>query len=231
MWAGLGLAAELGVNVYQGLSIGAVGRFEAYLNHNADIIANDPQVCRRQSGAATPCYGTTGRGQFGGLGLLRARYQFRRTSVFRPYLHADVGGGAWRGALNIDGSKPAAGSFTGAEQFQPTDVCSATFNGMSGQDAQPPGCSSIGTEKGFNNQDATLRRTMMGSPNKLNRVCPTDGPCIDSVLMGYGAIGAGAGFYVGSDRVGLNLDLSLIALVGNQFGLLVDVYAGPQIQF
>ena len=54
---------------------------------------------------------------------------------------------------------------------------------------------------------------------------------VAAILMGYGAIGAGAGFYVGSDRVGLNLDLSLIALVGNQFGLLVDVYAGPQIQF
>lgn len=225
IWSGLGLQAELGVFAYQGLSIGAVGRFEAYLNHNADSITNDPMACTRASGGKTPCYGTTGKGQSGGMGMLRLRYQFRRSAVFRPYLHADVGGGVWRGALSIEGSKPSEmGS-----PFQPTDVCSATYNGSTGGDALPAGCSSIANVKGFNNQDPTVRKT---APERaLNRVCPTDGPCTDSVLMGYGALGAGGGFYVGSDRVGLNVDLSMIALVGGQFGFLIDVYAGPQIHF
>ena len=57
--------------------------------------------------------------------FLALRYQFRQGHAFRPYLGiADVGGGEWRGALNIDGSRPAINGAIddNSSAYQPTDV-------------------------------------------------------------------------------------------------------------
>jgi hypothetical protein len=219
IFAGMALRAELGVFAYKGLSIGPSFWFEAYLNHNADSSAG-PQLCTKRDGGMTYCYAPTTKGNFGVLGLAKVRYQFRRNTVFRPYIHFDLGGGTWRGALNIDGS------IDNSSPLQPTDVCSATYNGKLDPDRAPAGCSSVGQVPGYNLQDPRP-----ATPN-LNRVCPTDGPCIDAVLLGNFALGGGAGFYVGGKHAGFSLDGNIILLFGGaQFGALFAFYAGPQFIF
>ena len=233
VWSGVGVRAELGVYLWQGLSLGVSGRFEPYLNHNADSQANSYYTgspCKDSAGAPAPCYATTAKGQFGYMALGKLRYQFRKTpgNIFRPYLHLDVGGGEWRGSLNIDGSRPMAnGSVDGSSPYQPTDVCSAEFNGKTGTERMPPGCNSVGGTPGYNKQDKTVTTV----PTNLNRVCPATGPCVDAVLLGKLLVGGGFGFYVGGRHAGISLDVNLLAAIGDQFGLFIDTYVGPQFNF
>lgn len=227
VWSGIGVRAELGVYLWRGLSLGVSARFEPYLNHNADSQVN---ALNNSSGCSTspgnPCYSPTAKGQFGYAVLGKLRYQFRKNygQYFRPYIHLDVGGGEWRGALNIEGSRPSDPN----SPFQPTDVCSATYSGTP-NNRMPPGCSSVngGTMPGYNlrtNKDNAV-------PSGLNRVCPASGPCIDSVLLGKALVGGGAGFYLGNHRIGISVDFSVLAAVGGQFGLFLETYVGPQIMF
>lgn len=231
IWSGVGVKAEMGVFLWRGLSLGLAGRFEAYLNHNADSNLNafvNPS-CTDAAGKPAPCYATTSKGQFGYMVLGKLRYMFLKQyrQYFRPYVHLDVGGGEWRGALNIDGSRPQLnGAVDAGSPFQPTDVCSASFNGNA-NNRMPPGCNSVGSTPGYNNQD----HTQSAVPVNLNRVCPASGPCIDAVLLGKALVGGGGGFYAGGRHLGISVDLSLLAAVGDQFGLFVDAYIGPQVLF
>lgn len=234
IWGGLGVRAEFGVYMWKGLSLGVSGRFEPYLNHNADSQVNSyyPQAaCKDSNGNPGPCYATTSRGQFGYMVLGKLRYQFRKSygNVFRPYVHLDVGGGEWRGALNIDGSRPmtANGQIDASSPYQPTDVCSAEYNGKTGTERVPANCNSVGGVAGYNKQD----HSQTAVPSSLNRVCPATGPCIDAVLMGKLLVGGGMGFYLGGRHAGISLDANLLAAIGDQFGLFIDVYAGPQFNF
>lgn len=218
IWSGLALRAEFGAFVYKGLSLGASARFEFFLNNNADS-SDTPLKCPPAPDTPTKrCYASTSRGSFGIGVLAKARYTFLQGKMFRPYLHLDAGGGAWRGALNIDGSKSAANP--------PTDVCSATYDGTPGVDAQ--GCSGFRNVPGYNHKD----RAPGGTINDLNKVCPDGTSCIDSVLLGYALLGGGGGFYVGTPRIGLTFDISLLGAVGGaQGGMLLDAYIGPQVTF
>ncbi len=233
VWSGVGVRAELGVFLWQGLSLGVSGRFEPYLNHNADSSVNSyysGSPCKDTANNPAPCYATTAKGQFGYMALGKLRYQFRKTygNIFRPYLHLDVGGGEWRGSLNIDGSRPMAnGTIDASNPYQPTDVCSAEFNGKTGAERMPPGCNSVGGTPGYNKQD----KTVTAVPTNLNRVCPANGPCIDAVLLGKLLVGGGFGFYLGGRHAGISLDINLLAAVGEQFGLFIDTYVGPQFNF
>lgn len=233
VWSGVGVRAELGVYLWKGLSLGVSGRFEPYLNHNADSSVNSyysGSPCKDGANNPAPCYATTARGQFGYMALGKLRYQFRKTvgNVFRPYLHLDVGGGEWRGSLNIDGSRPMAnGMLDASNPYQPTDVCSAEFNGKTGAERMPAGCNSVGGTPGYNKQD----KTVTAVPTNLNRVCPATGPCIDAVLLGKLLVGGGFGFYLGGRHAGISLDVNLLAAVGEQFGLFIDTYVGPQFNF
>jgi hypothetical protein len=228
IWSGLGARIEAGAFVWRGLSIGLSGRFEAYLSHNADSTANTPD-CALNPASKTPCYAPTTRGQFGYMVLGKVRYAFRPGHYFRPYLHLDFGGGEWRGALNIDGSRPTSnGQIDASSPYQPTDLCSAEYNGNP-QNRQPSGCSSVGNQPGYNKQDFTVSNASI--VNNLNRTCPKMGSCIDSVLMGKGFVGIGAGFYLGGRHVGMSVDLNLLTSVGGQFGLFIDTYVGPQVVF
>lgn len=230
IWAGVGLRAELGVYLYRGLSIGASGRFEAYLNHNADSNDNSVNpVCTDSRGNPSTCFGTTTKGQFGFMALGKLRYQFRQGHAFRPYLHVDVGGGEWRGALNIDGSRPTSGGAIDiSSPYQPTDVCSATYNGKTDSTRDPPGCSSIGGNVGYNQRDAAAKAA---PPSNLNHVCPINGSCRDAVSLNKVMVGGGLGFYAGSRHAGLSVDLNVITALGGQFGVIIDTYIGPQFIF
>ena len=231
IWAGLGVRGELGAYLYRGLSLGVSGRFEAFLNHTADSNdnANIKPVCQDSLGNPSPCFGTTTKGQFGFMVLGKLRYQFRQGSAFRPYLHVDVGGGQWRGALNIDGSRPTTGGvIDNSSPYQPTDVCSATYNGKTDSTRKPEGCSSIGGNVGFNQRDAAARDV---APTNLNPVCPKNGSCRDAVLLDKVMVGGGVGFYAGSRHVGLSVDVNIITALGGQFGVLIDTYIGPQFIF
>jgi hypothetical protein len=234
IWSGVGIRAEFGVFVWRGLSIGLSGRFEAFLNHNADsqlngITGTGVTGCPDAAGRPSPCYATTSKGQYGFMILGKFRYMFRKLygNYFRPYVHLDVGGGEWRGALNIDGSRPQLnGQVDTGSPFQPTDVCSATYNGNM-NNKMPAGCNSVASNPGYNLQD----HSMSVIPTNLNRVCPANGPCIDAVLLGKAMIGGGGGFYLGGRRAGISVDLSLITAVSEQFGLFIDAYVSPQINF
>jgi hypothetical protein len=233
IWGGVGVRAEAGVFLWRGLSLGVSGRFEAFLNHNADSQANGytNAACMDSASRPTPCYATTSKGQYGYMVLGKLRYMFRKTygQYFRPYLHLDVGGGEWRGALNIDGARPQLGNGGGVDTgspYNPTDVCSATFNGNT-NNRMPPGCNSVGSAPGYNLQDHTQSTV----PVNLNRVCPMNGPCIDAVLLGKAMVGGGGGFYIGGRHLGVSVDLNLLAAVGDQFGFLIDAYVGPQLIF
>jgi len=238
IWSGVGVRAELGVFVWRGLSIGISGRYEPYLNHNADSQINalsGPGVtgCRDASNQAAPCYATTSKGQFGYMVLGKVRYMFRKNygQYFRPYVHLDVGGGEWRGALNIDGSRPQKAANLGGgvdtdSPFQPTDVCSASYNGQP-NNRMPPGCNSVASVPGYNLQDHSTSQV----PVNLNRVCPANGPCVDAVLLGKALVGGGGGFYAGGRHFGVSFDISLLAAVGEQFGLFIDAFVGPQLMF
>jgi hypothetical protein len=225
IWSGLGLRLEVGGYVWRGLTLGVSARFEPYLNHNADSSENAARLCDGRDGGKVTCYTPTSRGQFGIAVLGKLRYQFLLQRVFRPFVHVGIGGGTWRGALNIDGSKPMSGGMVNeSSPLQPTDLCSATYNGQTGDGRMPPECR--GMSAGYNAQDP---RPV--APN-LNRVCPKDGPCIDAVLLGHALFGVGGGFYAGGKHAGVFLDASLLfAAGGAQFGTLFDVYVGPQFIF
>ncbi|HNN91007.1 MAG TPA: tetratricopeptide repeat protein [Pseudomonadota bacterium] len=233
IWSGLGVRGELGVFLWQGLSLGVSGRFEPYLNHNAESQTNSyypGAACKDASGGPAPCFATTSKGQFGYMALGKLRYQFRKVygNVFRPYIHLDFGGGEWRGSLNIDGSRPMAGGQVDASSpYQPTDLCSAEYNGKTGAERMPSGCNSVGQVAGYNKQD----KTVTAVPTNLNRVCPSTGPCIDAVLLGKLIVGGGLGFYLGGRHAGISVDVNLLAAVGEQFGLFIDTYVGPQFNF
>ena len=231
VWSGVGLKAEVGAYLWRGLSLGVSGRVEVYLNHNADSNANTTtQPCTDSMGRMSPCFATTSRGNFGYMVLGKLRYQFRQGTTFRPHLHVDVGGGEWRGALNIDGSRPRVGDqVDNSSQYQPTDVCSAQYNGKTDASRDPPGCSSIAGNSGYNRQADAASATQTLS--KINRVCPAVGPCVDSVQMNKVFVGGGFGFYAGSRHVGISTDVNLTAAVGGQFGLIIDAYIGPQFIF
>jgi hypothetical protein len=227
-WSGLGVRAEFGAFLWRGLSLGVSGRFEAMLNHNAD--STDPDMknnlCTDSQGRASPCFATTAKGQFGYLVLGKLRYQFSPGKIFRPYIHADIGGGEWRGGLNIDGSRPMKnGAIDTDSTLQPTDQCSAEYNGKTDPERKPAGCTSVGGNIGYNQQ------TTNPSAQYLNRVCPAKGSCVDSVLLGKLFVGAGAGFYVGGRHAGVSLDLNLLTSLSGNTGLLVDAYLGPQFMF
>jgi len=227
-WSGLGVRAEFGAFLWRGLSLGVSGRFEAMLNHNAD--STDPEMknnlCTDSQGRASPCFATTAKGQFGYLVLGKLRYQFSPGKIFRPYIHADIGGGEWRGGLNIDGSRPMKnGAIDTDSTLQPTDQCSAEYNGKTDPERKPAGCTSVGGNVGYNQQ------TTNPSAQYLNRVCPAKGSCVDSVLLGKLFVGAGAGFYVGGRHAGVSLDLNLLTSLSGNTGLLVDAYLGPQFMF
>lgn len=228
IWAGLGIRAEVGAYVWRGLTVGVSGRFEAYLNHNADSSLHAERNCMTGGGQPIPCYTTTSMGNFGVIVLGKLRYQFRRHSIFRPYVHFNIGGGEWRGALNIDGSKPMSGGMIDTRSaLQPTDVCSATYNGRTDEMRDPENCK--GPSPGYNFQNPKPGPT---DNLNLNRVCPAEGPCIDAVLMGRAVLGGGGGFYLGGKHVGLTADLSLLAIFGGaQFGFLTELYLGPQFVF
>ena len=233
IFSGLGVRAELGVFLWRGLSLGVSGRFEPYLNHNADSQQNGlsgPTSCPDAAGRPSPCYATTSKGQFGYMVLGKIRYMFRKRygQYFRPYVHLDVGGGEWRGALNIDGSRPQTnGQVDTSSPFQPTDICSATYNGNI-NNRMPPGCNSVASTPGYNLQDHSNGNLV---PVNLNRVCPANGPCIDAVLLGKVLVGGGGGFYIGGRHLGVSVDLSMLAAVGEQFGFFIDAYVGPQLMF
>ncbi|MBL9006283.1 MAG: tetratricopeptide repeat protein [Myxococcales bacterium] len=233
VWSGVGVRAELGVYLWRGLSLGVSGRFEPYLNHNADSSVHSyysGSPCKDRANNPAPCFATTGKGQFGYMALGKLRYQFRKVpgNVFRPYLHLDIGGGEWRGSLNIDSSRPMANGMVDASNpYQPTDLCSAEFNGKTGAEAMPANCNSVGGTLGYNKQD----KTVTAVPTNLNRVCPANGPCIDAVLLGKLLVGGGFGFYLGGRHAGISLDVNLLAAVGEQFGLFIDTYVGPQFNF
>ena len=110
--------------------------------------------------------------------------------------------------------------------FQPTDVCSATYNGNM-NNKMPPGCNSVASNPGYNLQDHSTNVV----PMNLNRVCPAQGACIDAVLLGKAMVGGGGGFYVGGRRAGFNVDLSLLVAPGDNLGVLIDAYMGPQFNF
>lgn len=228
-WSGLGVRAEFGAFLWRGLSLGVSGRFEALLNHNADSsdAAMKNNLCTDSQGRPSPCFATTAKGQFGYLVLGKLRYQFSPGRVFRPYIHADIGGGEWRGGLNIDGSRPMKnGAVDTDSPLQPTDQCSAEYNGKTTDaERKPAGCTSVGGNIGYNQQSGTP------SAQYLNRVCPTGGSCIDSVVLGKLFVGAGAGFYVGGRHAGVSLDVNLLTSLSGNTGLLIDAYAGPQFLF
>lgn len=224
IFGGLGLRAEVGAYVWKGLSLGVTGRFEVYTGHNADSSENADKLCKSSTGNDIPCYTTTSKGSFGVMVMGKLRYQFRRGSIFRPYVHFDIGGGEWRGALNIDGSKPTDPSSV----LQPTDICSATYNGKTDAERMPENCK--GPSAGYN----SIPDPKPGpkGPVNLNRVCPREGACTDAVLMGRALIGVGGGFYLGGQHAGLSVDLSLIAAVGGaEFGLIPEISVGPQFIF
>ena len=228
-WSGLGVRAEFGAFLWRGLSLGVSGRFEAMLNHNADSSdsAMKNNLCTDSQGRPSPCFATTAKGQFGYLVLGKLRYQFSPGRIFRPYIHADIGGGEWRGGLNIDGSRPMKnGAVDTDSPLQPTDQCSAEYNGKTTDaERKPAGCTSVGGNIGYNQQTGTP------SAQYLNRVCPTGGSCIDSVVLGKLFVGAGAGFYVGGRHAGVSLDVNLLTSLSGNTGLLIDAYAGPQFLF
>jgi len=227
-WGGLGLRAEFGAFLWRGLSLGVSGRFEAYSNHNADSTdaAMKNNLCTDSQGRPSPCFATTAKGQYGYMVLGKLRYQFSPGRIFRPYIHADIGGGEWRGALNIDGSRPVKnGAIDTESPLQPTDQCSAEYNGKADPERKPAGCTSVGGNVGYNQQTGTASATY------VNRVCPTTGSCVDSVLLGKLFVGAGAGFYVGGRHAGVSLDVNLLTSLSGTTGLLLDAYVGPQFMF
>lgn len=229
VWGGLGIGAEIGAYLYRGLSIAVAGRFEALLNHNADSSENGQisPACVDASNKASPCFATTSKGQYGYIILGKLRYQFRQGSVFRPFIHLDAGGGEWRGALNIDGSRPmSGGQVDNSNPYQPTDVCSAQYNGKTDSTRDPANCNSIGGAIGYNRRDTTT-----GAPSNLNRVCPATGPCVDSVALNKIWLGGGLGFYAGGRHVGISLDVNVLGSLGGQSGALIDAYLGPQFIF
>lgn len=230
VWTGLGVRGEVGIFLWKGLSLGASVRFEPYLNHNVDSQENGFVMPACNNGL-NPCYATTDKGRFGSMFLGKLRYQFRKEygKHFRPYVHLDVGGGQWRGALNIEGLRPMTGNQVDpSSPYQPTDLCSAEFNGKQGSERMPAGCNSAGGTPGYNNQSRAMGVPV---PTNLNRVCPVSGPCIDAILFGKILVGGGAGFYFGGRHVGMSLDFNILAAIGDQFGLFVDAYAGPQFNF
>ena len=227
-WSGLGLRAEFGAFLWRGLSLGVSGRFEAMLNHNAD--SSDAEMknnlCVDSQGSPSPCFATTAKGKFGYMVLGKLRYQFSPGKIFRPYIHVDVGGGEWRGALNIDGSRPMKnGAIDTDSPLQPTDQCSAEYNGKADPERKPAGCTSVGGNLGYNQQTSNV------SAQYANRVCPAKGSCVDSVLLGKLFVGAGAGFYVGGRHAGVSLDVNLLTSLSGTTGLLLDAYLGPQFMF
>lgn len=228
LWSGLGLRIEAGAFLWRGLSIGVSGRFEVYSNHNADSAeaAMKNNLCTDSQGRPSPCFAMTAKGQYGYMVLGKLRYQFSPSQVFRPYVHVDIGGGSWRSTLNIDGSRPMkSGAIDIESPFQPTDQCSAEYNGKADPERKPAGCTSVGGNLGYNQQTGTA------SAIYVNRVCPATGSCVDSVLLGRLFIGAGAGFYVGGRHAGISLDVDLLTSLSGTTGLLIDAYLGPQFMF
>lgn len=144
-------------------------------------------------------------------------------------MHVAIGGGRWQAAFNIDSARPTSGGLIdNSSPYQPTDLCSAAFNGKTDFTHDPPGCTSIGGSVGYNQRDASAK---MSPPSNLNRVCPANGPCIDSVPIGNFLIGAGGGLYLGSRHAGAFIEFDLIAPASDQFSLLFNVYVGPQFIF
>jgi len=119
------------------------------------------------------------------------------------------------------------GVIDNSSPYQPTDQCSATYNGKTDTTRNPPTCSSIAGNVGFNSRDMS----QTNPPTNLNRVCPANGPCIDAVNMSNVMFGGGFGFYAGARHVGLSMDFNIITALGGQFGVLLDTYIGPQFIF
>ena len=126
------------------------------LNHNAESQTNSyypGAACKDASGDPAPCFATTSKGQFGYMALGKLRYQFRKVygNVFRPTSTSTSVVGEWRGSLNIDGSRPMAGGQVDASSpYQPTDLCSAEYNGKTGAERMPSGCNSVSQVAGYN---------------------------------------------------------------------------------
>lgn len=234
--SGLGLRAEIGAFLWRGLSIGIAGHFEPYLGNSADSNenANLSPVCQDSRGNPSPCFGTTSKAAYGFtvLGKLRYLFQFRgrHAQWFRPSIHLALGGGEWRANLNIDGSRPANGGvIDNSSPYQPTDQCSATYNGKTDTTRDPPACSSIGGNVGYNQRDSVAKSV---PPTNLNPVCPVNGPCIDSVRLGTFMLSAGAGLYVGGRHAGGLIEFDLTSVLGGQTGgILFYLYGGPEFIF
>lgn len=234
--SGLGLRAEVGAFLWRGLSIGIAGHFEPYLGNNADSYENAylRPACQDSRGNASPCFGTAGKAAYGFMVLGKLRYQFqfhgRRAQWFRPSIHIALGGGEWRAIINIDGSRPTSdGVIDNSSPYQPTDQCSATYNGKTDTSRDPPLCGSIGGNVGYNQRDVTAKSV---PPTNLNPVCPANGSCSDTVLLGAFMISAGAGLYIGGRHAGGFMEFDITSILGNQnSGVLFQAYGGPEFIF
>lgn len=232
LWSGVAVKAEVGAFLWKGLSISLSGQFEPYLNNNAESASLTNGNCSNGLGQMIPCYAVSNRNKFGFLVTGKVRYQFliKRASWFRPYVDVSVGGGGWRGALPIDNVKPKVNGMPDDNSpYQPTDLCSAVYNGKTDGTREPAVCNSVGNRPGYNRLDKTGGQNLI--PTQLNRVCP-NGSCTDSILMGNLALGAGFGFYLGGKHVGLNVEFHATGLFqGKESGALFSAYIGPQIVF
>ncbi|MEO6953534.1 MAG: tetratricopeptide repeat protein [Polyangia bacterium] len=83
------IAVELGGNITNHFSLSVIGRFEVITGANAETRSDGTAL----NGGSTKATGAV-------AGLLRARYRFLE-GRWHPYIHADIGGGEIRNALNL----------------------------------------------------------------------------------------------------------------------------------
>jgi hypothetical protein len=140
-------------------------------------------------------------------GFVRARYRFLDGRV-HPYVHLDLGGGEIRHTLDISVSQ----AMTMQPGFHPlVDRYTAdTYNnGDRALDAQG---------------HPTGQTTAFG----IQRVCPSDTSCSDTITTGYLFIGGGAGLWIDVHRyLAFIVDLNLLgAIAGGQNAMNIDLNLG-----
>ena len=116
------IAVELGGNITNHFALSVVGRFEVVTGANAETRSDGTAL----NGGSTRATGAV-------AGMLRARYRFLE-GKWHPYLHADVGGGEIRNALNL-GVAYTSGLVSG----QLTDQASANAYNTAVASGQTPG--------------------------------------------------------------------------------------------
>jgi hypothetical protein len=187
------IGVEIGYLINNAFSISLLGRFQVVVGNNAET--------QNPGGMAMA---PTSKANGAIAGMVRARYRFL-AGKFHPYVHADIGGGQIRHALDVSNfsQDPLVDSFT-AQSYNAAVMA--------------------GDQK-----TADMIKAMPQT------VCSNPASCTDSIALGLVLIGGGAGiWYDVAKHVGLIFDINMLGAIGaggSQSGFNTDIQIGVGAHF